>query len=407
MDLNIMNDISNISPTLQSKLYLQEMRRLGRSVYNFGLGENPVNQPSFYVDMLAKHANQKSYTSSEGITPLNDCLKNMYNTENTKYEVLVGNGLKELLFVVQSAFKGKIIHVTPSWVSYSEHIDLLDRMDDLIEIKTSIENDFRINLDVLESVLQLHDQEPKMILLNYPNNPTGTCYSNDHLKDIAELLRKYNCMIFADEIYLNLCYRGDQRSISEFAPELTIRATSVSKDMACGGYRIGWCVFPSNLHTFFETCRNYASRVYSCSAAPIQYATCELLENKEVCKTYIEKTKQLYQHVIAELLPIINKTKLIYPSPSSAWYVFIDFTNYKSELANLGVYDSIDLSVYLMKNHNIITVAGQHFRDDSLALRFSLVDFSFDVETEQFEDLDIENMKRGFHEMVSFLSSLS
>ena len=53
-----MNDISNISPTLQSKLYFEEMRKLGGSVYNFGLGENPVNQPSFYVDMLTKHANQ-------------------------------------------------------------------------------------------------------------------------------------------------------------------------------------------------------------------------------------------------------------------------------------------------------------------------------------------------------------
>lgn len=401
-----MNNINNISPTLQSKLYLEEMKRLGQSVYNFGLGENPISQPSFYIEMVRKHAAQKEYISSEGITPLSNCLKNMYDTENMKHEVLVGNGLKELLFVVQSAFEGKIIHVTPSWVSYSEHVDLLNRLDDLVEIKTSIEDEFRINLNVLETTLEQYKDEPKMILLNYPNNPTGTCYTNNHLEEVARLLRKYNCMIFADEIYLNLCYRDNQRSISEFAPELTIRATSVSKDFACGGYRIGWCVFPSSLKPFFEKCRNFASRVYSCSAAPIQYATYELLENKEISNMYIKKTKQLYQHVIAELLPIIKETKLMYPDPSGAWYVFLDFTHYKSELADMDIYDSIDLSAYLMKNHNIITVAAQHFRDDSLALRFSLVDFTFNMETDKIEHVDITNMKNGFRELVSFLSSL-
>lgn len=399
-----MNNINNISPTLQSKLYLEEMKRQGKNVYNFGLGENAVDQPHLYIEKVKEYAHKKEYASCEGISSLNNQLKQIYNTEECDYNIIVGNGLKEILFIVQTTFKGKIIHITPSWVSYSEHMDLLGKMDDLIEIQTSIDNDFRIDCNELESILQEYENTPKMILLNYPNNPTGTCYKNQDLENMATLLRKYQCLVFADEIYVNLVYRDNQKSIAHYLPELTLRGSSVSKDYACGGYRVGWCAFPSQQYDFFEKCRNYASRVYSCAPVPIQYATADLLANKIVCTTYVEKLKLLFQFVIKEVMDILIPTRLKFPYPCASWYVYIDFSNYRDEFAELDIHDSIALSMYFMKKHNIVTVAAAHFRDSSFALRFSLVDFHFNVETcKSVETVNIENMKNGFRELVRAL----
>ena len=401
-----MDNIISISPTLQSKLYMEHLQKEGKKVYNFGLGQNSVNQPELYIDFMKKYAHKKEYTSSQGIPELNKTLKNIYNNGKMSYEMLVGNGLKELLFVVQCAFKGKIIHVTPSWVSYKEHIDILERNDDLIEIKTSIENKFRVDLNVLDNVLQEIGGEPKMILLNYPNNPTGTCYSNKELESMAKILKKHNCVVFGDEIYLNLSYNPKQRSLSYYIPELVIRGSSVSKDLACGGYRLGWCAFPETLGKLFAKCCQYGSSVYSCAPVPIQYATQELLENQELCKSYAEKMKELFSHIIRELLPFLDNTKIKYPGIEASWYVYLDFQSYKEGLKKIGVQDSIQLSNYLMVNHHILTVAAQHFGDDSLSLRFSLVDFEFNLEKETIKDVNIENMKEGFQELCTFLDSL-
>ena len=397
----------NISPTLQSKLFMEELVKQGKKVYNYGLGQNSVKQPQMYIDLVKKYAHKKEYASCEGVQPLNQVLKTMYNNDQMKYEILVGNGLKELLFVVQSAFKGKIIHVTPSWVSYKEHIDLLERNDDLIQFKTEACDRFRINVDVLDTVLQeIGDDIPKMILINYPSNPTGICYTNDEIESIAAVLKKHNTVVFGDEIYFNLCYNENQKSLADYIPNLVIRGSSVSKDLACGGYRLGWCAFPQTLYPFFAKCCNYASRVYSCAAVPIQYATAELLQNYVLCKSYSEKTKQLYSYIISELKPFLDNNYLEYPGIDAAWYVYLDFEHYRESLSKLGVQDGIQLSQYLMENYHIITVAGQHFSDDGLRLRFALVDFDFDLETEDIQSVNLENMKEGLRVLNNFLDSL-
>ena len=401
-------DLTYISPTLQSKLYLEELKKAGKHIYNFGLGENNVKQSSFYIEKIQEYAHKKEYGSSEGIPQLNQTIKNMYNNDKTKYGVLVGNGLKELLFIVQCAFIGKIIHVTPSWVSYKEHIDMLNRKDDLIEIRTDIKNNFRMDLVELETILNSIKDEPKMIILNNPNNPTGVCYNNDELESLGLLFKKYDCVVFSDDIYSNLSYRSNQKSIYEFIPNLTIRGSSVSKDLACGGYRIGWCAFPESLNPFFTKCCVYGSRTYSNVSSPMQYATNALLENKELCKTYIENTKKLYNHVSKKVLDSLRGKRLLYVETEAAWYVFIDFSNYKEQLEKLNITTSIELSHYLMKNYQIITVAGEHFNHDSFSLRFSFVDFEFDFEGEiKIEDVNIDNMLNGIKQLHLFLVNIS
>ena len=107
----------NISSTLKSKEILEELTNKGVDVYNYGLGENPLKQPTLYIDMVKQFADEKKYSPCTGVKELNNVLIEKYNNDlHNKNDVLVGNGLKELIFIIQCAFRGKIIHITPSWV---------------------------------------------------------------------------------------------------------------------------------------------------------------------------------------------------------------------------------------------------------------------------------------------------
>ena len=144
----------NISPTLNCQEIVNKRREQGLEVYDFGLGANPIYPPRFFIDAVKKYADKKEYTSCEGIKELNTTLKNIYKNNNINYEILVGCGLKELLFIIQLAFEGKIFHITPSWVSYKEQIRILNKENDLIEIHTNIENNYNIDLQLLEKKIK-------------------------------------------------------------------------------------------------------------------------------------------------------------------------------------------------------------------------------------------------------------
>ena len=396
--------MNNISSTLKAKMILEECKKNNKKIYNYGLGENPIKQPEYYINMMKKYSDKKHYTNCSGIPELNKTLKDMYNTNNTKYEVLVGNGLKELLFIIQMAFEGKIIHITPSWVSYKEHIQILNKEDSLIEFETNVHENFKINLNKFESLLESIKTENKIVLFNNPNNPTGIAYNNTEIEQFANLLKKYNCYVFADEIYLNLCYSQNVKSISQFIPELTIQGSSVSKDLGCGGYRLGWMAFPESLNNLYNKCAEFSSNIYSCASVPTQYATNDMLLNKELHKHFYIESSKIYNIISSKICELLNLTKLNFVKPNAAWYILINFDAYKKELSKLDIYTGTDLSTYLLEKLNILTVAGDPFNIKGLNLRLSFVDFKYTIN--QKEELDISNMIEGIKVLSNFLKLL-
>jgi len=391
----------NISSTLQSQIILNELRQKGETIYNYGLGENPLPQPPYYIEMMQKYSNKKHYSSSEGIDELKLFLHKKYNTS----QCLVGNGLKELIYIIQLAFVGKIIHITPSWVSYKEQIKVLNREKDLIEIETTVENEYKINLDYLENILK-HSNIPKLLFLNNPCNPTGVAYENDELEKIANIVKKYNCIVFADEIYLQLCYTQNIHSIARYIPNRTIRGSSVSKDLACGGYRLGWLSFPDELNDFFQKCNILSSNIYSCAPTPIQYATYHMLQNETLCESHFQKSRYIFSHITNEITSILRRSKLKFVQPMAVWYIFINFDNYKEQLRKLEIKDSISLNHHLLNNFKILTVAGEHFNVSGLNLRFSFVDFEFDMYNPTIKNINITHLLEGILTLVQFVTSL-
>jgi aspartate/methionine/tyrosine aminotransferase len=276
--------MNNISQTLNCKNIYNNRIANNLPVYDGRLGSNSVRQPNFFIESLKKFSDQKDYVSVRGIDELQKTLKSKYSNDLYKVDsVIVGNGLKELLFLLQLCFvnmtNGLIFHITPSWVSYKEQILILNKESNLVEIETTIDNMFKVKPEQLELELSKFQNQNKMIIFNNPNNPTGVLYTPDEVEEISKIIKKYNCIVLADEIYFNITHNRPIVSISKYIPDLTIIGNSVSKDMGCGGYRIGWLTFPKNLSELSNKCEAYGSSIYSCAPTPLQYATNEMLKN--------------------------------------------------------------------------------------------------------------------------------
>lgn len=393
--------MNKISATLKSKEIVKKRLEKGLPVYNFGLGQNSIVQPDFLINKVKEFSHKKEYTSSEGIDDLNKIIKKINTSENYKVDkVLFGNGLKELLYVVQMCFNGKIFHVTPSWLSYKEQINILNKQKDLIEVKTTFENNYKIDPNVLEKLMNEHKDKNKLIIFNNPNNPTGILHTPNEVKKIAEVLKKFDCIVFSDEIYSNLTHFNEIESISSFIPELTIRGSSVSKDLACGGYRLGWITFPKQLENLFLKCRAAASSIYSCPCTPIQYACTEMFKNTNEMNNFFKYNNEIYKKISEKSCQMLSKTKLKFINPTSSWYIFLDFSNYEKELSKLEINNSLDLNNYLTENFGIITVSGDNFSSDKLTLRFSLVDLNFNNENIYI------NIENGLKKLITFLTEL-
>ena len=402
--------MDKISPTLNCQNIIKSRKENNLPVYNFGLGANCISQPDFYIQKVQEYAGKKNYTSVQGISELQDSIINNFSTETYAIDnVLIGNGLKELLYIIQLSFVGKIYHITPSWVSYKEQIRILNKECDLIEIETNLKNNYKINLNDLETSLKKYKNDKKLILFNNPNNPTGTFHNPEEVKLIANILNKYNCIVLADEIYMNLTHFNKIETISTYIPHLTIRSSSVSKDLGCGGYRLGWLTFPKELKNLYKKCSANASSIYSCTSTPIQYATSSMLNNKSLFTKHCNYNNKVYKHIVCNLCKILDKSKIKFVKPTSAWYIFANFSNYKKSLENLGVTNSYELNSLFLNKIGIISVPGECFNISGLNLRFSLIDIDTDnifLINELINTTCYSKMIEGFTKLINFLNNI-
>ena len=402
-----------MSATLKSQEIVKQRKKDGLVVYNFGLGANPLSISKLFSKEIEKHLDKKGYVSACGVDEFQNAIKKTYSNDNYKVaHVLTSNGLKEMLFLVQMAFNGVIIHITPSWISYKEQVRILEKTVDLIELETKLENNYKIDLTELENILNMIPKTTKKLMIfNNPNNPTGVVHTQKEVEELAKVLDKHNVIVFSDEIYANLAYISTV-SISTYIPHLTIRGSSVSKDLGCGGYRLGWATFPDELSWFFEKCYGLSSSIYSCTTAPIQYAVAGLLNDSSAFETICKETRSTFKTITEEICKYIDgeyppcKDMIRYVPTQSAWYLFLNFDKCKNKLSKRGITTSSQLQEYLLINYGIVTVAGIHFNVNGLNLRFSLVDLTT-IKTEGGLNMYSWNhMIMGFKLLLNFFSNL-
>jgi aspartate aminotransferase len=402
-------------------------------VYNFGLGANPLPISKLFSKEIEKHLDKKDYVSACGVDEFQKAIQKTYSNENYEVtHVLTSNGLKEMVFVVQMAFDGVIIHVTPSWISYKEQLCILQKTENLIEFETKLENNYKIDLVELEKALnEIPKTTKKLMIFNNPNNPTGVVHTPKEVEELAKVLEIHNVIVFSDEIYANLAYISTV-SISTYIPHLTIRGSSVSKDLGCGGYRLGWATFPDELSWLFDKCHRLSSSIYSCTTAPIQYAVASVLDDVTSFKTNFpinyavasllnggtafeticKETKSTFKTVTEEICKFIDeeyppcKDMIRYVPTQSAWYLFLNFDKYKDKLLKWDINTSCELQEFLLKIYGIVTVSGTYFNIDGLNLRFSLVDLTIHKTESGLNMYSWNHMIMGFKLLLTFFANL-
>ncbi len=174
------------------------------------------------------------------------------------------------MFLIQLVYYGDLVIPTPSWVSYAPQAHIVGHH--VRWLNTLEENDWLLMPEELENLCKEDPNKPRLIILNYPNNPTGGTYTLEQLKDLAEVARRYKVVMLSDEIYGETNHSGDHVSIAKFYPEGTVISSGLSKWCGAGGWRLGTFAFPESLEWLLSSMASVASETFTSTSAPIQYA---------------------------------------------------------------------------------------------------------------------------------------
>ncbi|MDR7513138.1 MAG: pyridoxal phosphate-dependent aminotransferase, partial [Armatimonadota bacterium] len=263
------------SPTLAIQAECEALARQGRRVLRLGLGQSPFPVPEPVVETLRANAHRKEYLDVRGLQALREAVAEYHRRRHgvpcAPDDVLVAPGSKELMFLLQVAYYGELVVPTPAWVSYVPQAQIVGRRVTLLPLAGRADG-WRLQPGRLEALCAEDPDRPRILILNYPSNPTGVTFSADELASIAEVARRYRIVVLSDEIYGELHHQGRHVSIARYYPEGTIISGGLSKWCGAGGWRLGTFAFPPAMAPLRDAMAAIASETYTSTSAPIQYA---------------------------------------------------------------------------------------------------------------------------------------
>lgn len=365
--MNYSKKAMNITPsiTLAITAKAKELKGAGVDVVSFGAGEPDFNTPKNIMDAAIKSMEEgkTKYTPTSGIIELREAIcKKLKEDNNLSYnsnQIIVSTGAKQCLADVFMAILNpgdEVIVPIPYWVSYPELIKLADGVPVFVEGKE--ENDYKYTLESLNKVV---NDNTKAIIINSPNNPTGTVYSIEELKEIAEFAQKHDLIIISDEIYEKLIYDGKKHvsvaSLSEDAYNRTIVINGFSKSYAMTGWRLGYAAGNAEV---IKLMTSVQSHVTSNTNSIAQYAGVEALNGpKDEIEKMVKKFEERRNLMIDRIKSI---TGLSIIRPEGAFYVMINLENYLGKSINENVINnSVDFSRELLEHEKVAVIPGSAF----------------------------------------------
>jgi aspartate aminotransferase len=367
------------SATLAINERSAELRRAGREVFRLGLGQSPFPVPEPVVSALRENAYQKDYLPVKGLPALREAIVDYYRRNEGLYydpdRVLVGPGTKELMFLVQLTYYGDLVIPTPSWVSYAPQAHIIGRH--LRWIPTRPETGMGVTPESLEALCQADPDRPRLLILNYPGNPSGATYGPDQLEAIARVARRYRVLLLSDEIYGGLHFEGGHQSIARYYPEGTIISNGLSKWCGAGGWRLGAFVFPASLDWLLEGMAAVASETFTSTSAPIQYAAVRGFQGGPEMDAYLERSRRVLKALGEHACVRLREAGARVASPQGGFYLFPDFDPLSERLAARGIHTSEALCARLLEDTGVALLPGHVFGRplEELSARLAYVDF--------------------------------
>jgi len=368
-----------VSATLAINERSAQLQGEGRQVFRLGLGQSPFPVPGPVTDELKANAHQKDYLPVRGLRALRDAVAEYHRLgEGIEYsgkDVLVGPGSKELMFLLQLVYYGDLVIPTPSWVSYAPQAQIVGRH--IRWLPTTRKHRWRLLAEDLEKLCAPDPDRPRIVILNYPNNPSGTTYSAEELAELAAVARRYRVLLLSDEIYGETHYEGRHISIARYYPEGTIISAGLSKWCGAGGWRLGTFTFPPSLHWLLDAMAAVASESYTSVSAPIQYAAVRAFRGGLEIERYLQQSRRVLKAVAQHFTARLTATGVRVAAPAGGFYLFPDFGAFKKPLKRRGITGSTGLCEALLVDTGVAILPGCAFGrpESELTARLAFVDF--------------------------------
>lgn len=353
------------SLTLAITAKAKEMKEKGIDVISFSAGEPDFNTPKNIINAAIKamEDGNTKYTSVNGILQLREAICKKFKDDNgleyNPSQIVVSTGAKQSLantFLAILNPGDEVIVSTPYWVSYPELIKLADGKPVFVE--GDEKSNYKFTKENLEKAVTA---KTKAIVLNTPNNPTGTIYNKEELEVIADFAKKYNIIIISDEMYEKLIYDNENHisiaSLSKDTYERTIVINGLSKSYAMTGWRIGYCAASEKIAKLMMSIQ---SHVTSNVCSITQYAALEALNGPqdEITKMINEFEKR--RNYMINRIESIDNLSIV--KPKGAFYIMINIENCLGKEINGKILnDSMEFCASLLENEKLAVIPGKAF----------------------------------------------
>ncbi len=361
------------SATLAMARMARELKEAGKDVISLSLGEPDFNTPDFIKEAAKKAIddNFSHYPPVNGYLEVREAISRKFKRDNklnySADQIVVSTGAKQSITNVVMAIVSageEVILPAPYWVSYSEMVKLANGV--VVPIQTTIDNDFKITPEQLEEAIT---PNTRMMIFSSPCNPSGSVYSEDELRGLVSVLRKYPSLyVISDEIYEHINFSGGHASLASFDEvyDQVITVNGVSKAFAMTGWRIGYIGAPTWIA---KACAKMQGQVTSAPCGIAQKAAQAAVEADPSVIGAMRAAFLVRRDLVLSHLNKIpgHKTNV----PDGAFYIFADVSDYigKSD-GTTTIQSPADMCMYLLENQTLALVSGESF-GDSRCIRIS------------------------------------
>ena len=374
MSTEILSDrVLNLSEsaTLKMTQKSRELKALGHDVIALSIGEPDFNTPD-HIKEAAKKAiddNMTHYTPVAGFMELRKAVVEKFKNDNQldfkPEQIIISNGAKQSISNVMFSMLNRddeVIIPAPNWVSYPDMVKLADGK--VVELKTSVDSQFKVTAAQLEKAIT---PKSKLIIFSSPCNPTGSVYTKEELKSIAEVVAKHdNLYIISDEIYEHINFKGKHESIAQFdfIKERVIVINGVSKGYAMTGWRIGYTAAPLKIA---KACNKIQGQYTSGASSISQLAAVKAALTNAKLSPEIQNMVKAFKERRDLVVDLLNKIPGVKCNvPDGAFYVFPDIKSfYGKSNGSYAINTSDDLCMYLLEKAHVALVPGGAFGDET------------------------------------------
>lgn len=348
--------------TIKMAKLSRELKAQGKDIIDLSLGEPDFRTPQHIVE-AAIQAMQDGFTKYPPVAGFPDLrlaiaekFKRDNHLEYTPDQVMVGTGAKQclanaILSIIDDG--DEVIIPAPFWVTYADLVKLADGI--VVQVNGTFQHDFKISASELEQAIT---SKTKLFIFSSPCNPTGSIYSFEELKALAEVFERHpNIYIISDEIYEYINFEGPHESIAQFESirDRVIIINGLSKGFAMTGWRLGYMAGPKNIIT---ACEKIQSQFTSGPNSITQKAAVAALKGDmqptlDMKESFRERRDYL-------VLALSNIPGLKVNNPPGAFYVFPDITHF---LNKGDIQSAEDLCMYLLDKGGVSCVTGDAFGD--------------------------------------------